>query len=208
MNSKPYCMEAVPVLKKGISASLLLAFVSIFPPVMASAEVPDWARALAQHPPRTSADDVDAVILADDQITNVKENGEVVTQGRLALKILRADGRKLAAFPVSFDSDSKVSYLHGWSITQKGQEYEAKDSDVFEQTVSSYEVYSDLKIKALRVPGADIGSVVAFEYEKNERPYIMQDFWNFQSFLPVEEARYEVHLAGGRPLYDDTGKHS
>lgn len=195
------------MLKKAISATLLLALVSILLPVMASAEVPDWVRALARHPAKTYADDVDAVILADDQVTTVKENGEIVTQGRLALKILRADGRKLAAFPVPYDSDSKVSYLHGWSITEKGQEYEAKASDVFEQTVSSFEVYSDLRIKALRVPGADIGSVVAFEYEQNRRPYIMQDFWDFQSFLPVEESRYELHLAGGWRVKTDWVNH-
>jgi hypothetical protein len=200
-------MEAVPVLKKIISATLLLALVSIFLPTIARADVPEWVRALAKHPAKAYADDVDAVILVDDQITIVKENGDIVHQGRLALKILRAEGRRFAAFPVPYDSDSRVSYLHGWSITDRGQEYEAKDRDVFEQTVSSYEVYSDEKIKALRVPGADIGTVVAFEYEQNARPYIMQDFWDFQSFVPVEESRYELRLASGWRVKTDWVNH-
>src|SRR5260370_37251879 len=207
MNSRLYYMEVVPVRKKVISAAFLV-LISTFLPAIAIAEVPEWVRALAKHPAKTYADDVDAVILLQDRITTVKENGEIVKQGRLAFKILRADGRQLAAFPVSYDSDSRVGYLHGWSITEKGQEYEAKDRDIFEQTVSSYEVYSDVKIKALRVPGADIGSVVAFEYEQNARPYIMQDFWIFQSFLPVEQSRYELRLGSGWRVKADWVNHS
>ncbi|HEY5026967.1 MAG TPA: DUF3857 domain-containing protein [Candidatus Angelobacter sp.] len=185
------------MLKKAINPRFLLLALTLlgFGSVASATDVPEWLRALSRQPAKSYADDVNAVILLDDQVTTVKENGEIVRHGRFAVRILRPEGREFAAFPVPYDSDSKVSYLRGWSITSKGQEYEAKD--VIEQTVSSYEVYSDLKIKAVRVPGADVGTVVGFEFEQKERPYIFQDHWDFQTTVPVESSRYELHLAPG-----------
>ncbi|MCU1255947.1 MAG: hypothetical protein JWM83_2246 [Candidatus Angelobacter sp.] len=189
--------EVAPVLKKAISPRFFLLALTVLGSCSAASatDVPEWLRYLSKQPAKTYADDVNAVILLDDQVTTVKENGEIVRHGRFAARILRPEGREFAAYPVFYDSDSKVSYLRGWSITGKGQEYEAKD--VMEQTVSSYEVYSDLKVKAVRVPGADVGTVVGFEFEQKERPYIFQDHWDFQTTVPVESSRYELHLAPG-----------
>jgi Domain of Unknown Function with PDB structure (DUF3857) len=189
--------EVVPVPKKAINATFFLLALSLlgFCPNAGATDVPEWLRSLSRQPAKSYADDVNAVILLDDQTTTVKENGEIVQRGRFAVRILRPEGRDFAAYPVFYDSDSKVNYLRGWSITSKGQEYETKD--IMEQTVSSYEVYSDLKIKAVRVPGADVGTVVGFEFEQKKRPYIFQDFWDFQTIVPVEQSRYELHLASG-----------
>lgn len=184
------------MLKKRINALLLIApFLLGFCPNASATDVPEWLRGLSRQPAKTYADDVNAVVLLDDQVTTVKENGEIIRHGRFAVRILRPEGKDYAAYPVAYDSDSKVNYLRGWSITGKGQEYEAKE--VMEQTVSSYEVYSDVRIKVVRVPGADVGTVVGFEFEQKERPYIFQDYWNFQSTIPVETSRYELHLASG-----------
>jgi len=189
--------EVAPVLKKAINPRFFLLALTVLGSCSAASatDVPEWLRYLSKQPAKSYADDVNAVILLDDQVTTVKENGEIVRHGRFAARILRPEGREFAAYPVFYDSDSKVSYLRGWSITGKGQEYEAKD--VMEQTVSSYEVYSDLKVKAVRVPGADVGTVVGFEFEQKERPYIFQDHWDFQTTVPVESSRYELHLAPG-----------
>jgi hypothetical protein len=51
--------------------------------------------------------------------------------------------------------------------------------------------------KALRVPAAEPGSVVAFEYELTSHPYAMQDLWAFQSTVPVRRARYVLSLPDG-----------
>ncbi len=182
------------MLKKAISAIVFLS-ACLWLPAAAAVEIPDWLRVTAKQPARAYADDVNAVVLLDDQTTTVKENGEIVNQGRRIIKILRAEGRRLADFEVHYRSDSKVNYLHGWSITSKGQEYEAKD--ISERSVSSYEVYADIKAKMIHVPGGDVGTVVGFEYEQQSRPYIFQDFWDFQSFWPVEKSRYRLHLGSG-----------
>lgn len=184
------------VRKKITNTTLLVVLLSMAS--LAHAEVPDWLHVLARQPAKTYAPDVEAVVLLDDETTTVKENGEIIHRQRIAWKVLRPEARDDAArFGVGYDSDSSVNYLRGWSITSKGQEYETKSGDVYEQTVSSFEVYSDKKSKNVRVGGSDVGSVVGFEYEMKGRPYILQDFWYFQSGEPVEQSRYELRLAPG-----------
>lgn len=187
------------MLKKAISSSVFLFALTLlgFSLPASAADVPEWLRNLQRQPAKTYADDVNAVILLDDNVTTVKDNGDLIKHARLVVKILRPEGRGWADYAVHYNGDSKVNYLRGWSITTKGQEYETKSSDVMEQGTSTYEVYADSKKKRLIVPGADVGTVVGFEYEKQERPYVFQDSWYFQRLEPVERSRYELHLASG-----------
>ncbi len=47
-------------------------------------------------------------------------------------------------------------------------------------------------------PGADVGTVVGFEYEQQENPYVFQDSWMIPAFPePVERSHYELRLASG-----------
>lgn len=199
--------EAAPVLKKAISAFVLLT-VSILVSASAQAEVPDWLRTLARQTQKTYADDVNAVVLLDERVLTVKDNGDLLKHGRRVLRILRPEGRELGAYYRYYNGDSKINFIRGWSITSKGQEYETKSGDVFEQNVSTYEVYSDAKIKAVRVPGADVGTVVGFEFEELEHPYTFHDTWRFQGEEPVENSRYELRLASGWRFQADWMNHT
>ncbi|HEU0047634.1 MAG TPA: DUF3857 domain-containing protein, partial [Nitrososphaera sp.] len=156
-------------------------------PSASATSVPDWLRSAAQQPVKHYADDVNSVELLSDTVANVKDKGEIITRRRVAFKILRPEGIKSSAtYGVPFDNETKINYLKGWSITAKGQEYETKDKDTIEVSTSSYEVFSDDKVRAITVPGAEVGTVVGFEYEQKERPYIFQISWSFQLSEPVE----------------------
>jgi hypothetical protein len=181
------------VLKKVISAGLFLFLINLVP-ASANAGVPDWLRSLAQQQVKKYADDANAVVLLDDQEITVKDNGEIVEHHRIAYRILRPEGKHYAELPVAFDKETKLNYLRGWSITAKGQEYEAKDKDSLEVSTTTFEVFSDEKVKFLRLPGGDVGTVVGYEYERKQRPYIFEDRWDFQSTIPVEKSRYSLHL--------------
>src|SRR5260221_2773566 len=158
------------------------------------AEVPAWLRTLARQTPKTYADDANAVALLDEKETSVNDKGEIVTHRRVAFRILRPEGRDYATYEIVFSNETKVNFLRGWSITSKGQEYEAKDKDAFERSISTYEVYSDDKEKILHVPGDDVGTVVGFEFERKNRPYVFDDTWVFQKSIPVERSRYTLRL--------------
>ena len=180
-------------MRKDKFAFLLLVFMGLS--ALARADAPAWLRELARQPTKSYADDVDIVYLLDEKTTTVKDNGEIVKHGRVAWRILRPEGKKRNYFYIDYDNDSTVYFLHGWSITARGQEYDVKD--VFERTATSYEVYSDTKIKVGMAPGAEVGTVIGFEYEQRARPYIFQDYWALQGEFPVERSRYELHLGQG-----------
>lgn len=161
----------------------------------AAATTPDWVRAAASQPPMAVDKEANALVLLDDQTTTVSETGDVYTLYRRAVKILRPEGREYAKVNVYFDRETKLKSLHAWSITSKGLEYEVKDKDFVE--VSPYsedELYNDVRARVTEVPGADPGTVIAYEYEQRDRPYLLEDEWQFQERIPVQLARYTLRL--------------
>jgi hypothetical protein len=155
-------------------------------------EIPAWVRGAipAELPP---AGEADAQVLLDHQVVQISLSGQIVLRHRRVVKILTAAGRSEAYLYVPFDDDSKVLSLAGWSIDPQGREYALRDKEAMETSLADYELYTDAKVKVLQVPG-DIGSIVAFEYSRNERPYLLQSTWHFQENVPVLYARYEVQL--------------
>jgi len=182
------------MLKKGISVALLGLVLGFWPAAVHAVSIPGWLREAARQPGKKYADDVNAVILMDFHETTVKDNTDIVTHGWIVYRILRPEGKEVARFGIGYSDDTKVRYLRGWSIAAKGQEYEVKEKDAFERSLSTYEIYSGAKEKILMVPGADVGSVVGFEYERKGRPLVFQQDWAFQGELPSEKMRFELRL--------------
>ncbi|HZE24618.1 MAG TPA: DUF3857 domain-containing protein, partial [Blattabacteriaceae bacterium] len=181
------------MLKKVIKLLPFVVLMGFLPP-SANAGVPDWLRSLAQQPAKTYADDANAVVLLDDQDTIVKDNGEIVTHERIAYRILRPEGKSYAGHPVYFDTETKINSFRGWSITAKGLEYEAKEKDGFERSLGSQQEFADTREKVIVLPGAEVGTVIGFEYEQKRRPYLFQDYWEFQDTVPVEKSRYTLRI--------------
>src|SRR5882724_293779 len=127
MNSKWSYARRQRMLKKSINTVIFFAVLGWS--LAGTAEVPDWLRNLARQTPKTYADDANAVVLLDDQETTVNDKGEIIEHGRVAYRILRPEGRDYATFAIFFSNETKVNSIRGWSITSKGQEYEAKDKD-------------------------------------------------------------------------------
>ncbi|HWZ46485.1 MAG TPA: DUF3857 domain-containing transglutaminase family protein [Candidatus Saccharimonadales bacterium] len=182
------------MLKKRISVALLGVILGFCSVAADAASIPDWLRNAARQTAKKYADDVNAVVLMDFRETTVKDNTDIVTHGWIAYRILRPEGKNIAQYEIAYSDETKVRYLRGWSITAQGQEYEVKEKDAFERSLSTYEIYSDAKEKILVVPGADVGSVVGFEYERKGRPLVFQEDWSFQDRLPREKMRFELRL--------------
>ena len=183
------------VRKEGVAFVLLLA---LHPLVVqdAFAGVPDWLRTAARTPLPAYPGDTKAVILLDEQTITVSNSGEISTLCRRACKILRPEGRALATFSVYHDTETRLTFLKAWSITAAGLEYEIKEKDAVETSPFSFALYEDTRLKLLRIPGADIGSVIGYEFEQKHRPYVFQDTWWFQGLTPVLTARLSLSLPG------------
>ena len=157
--------------------------------------VPDWVRAAipAQLP---AAGEARSIVLLDETVVTVSSATDINTRHRRVVKILTGSGKEDAYVGVWFDNDTKLRSLRGWSIDPAGQEYEVKEKDAVEMTASEYELFTDTRTKVMRLP-ADAGSIVAYESERRERPYMLQSSWRFQEDIPVALARYQLVLPQG-----------
>jgi hypothetical protein len=159
---------------------------------------PDWVKSASKMQLPTYPANTAGVVLVDETITTIRGAGEIGRLHRRAMKILGTEGRELGYAAVHFDSLVQLVSFHAWSITAKGDEWEVREREAAEVSTSESTLYGDQKAKVIRIPGAEPGTVVAFEYETREpQPQALQDAWSFQEELPVRSARYTLVLPAG-----------
>ena len=180
----------------GIIASLSAVF--LFAAVPARADSPAWMRSAASNPTPKYSDETKAVLLYDETTIVIKDAGEVRSIHRRVYRILRTSGRDRGMFDVSFDKDTKILAMKAWSYPSGGgKEYEIKEKDAVETQLTEGELYSDTRHRTLRIPAAEPGAVIGYEFEQRERPYILQNIWWLQSPDPVRQSRFILQLPPG-----------
>jgi len=177
---------------------------SIFGP----APLPEWVKTAAAQKLPVFPGTPKAAILLDETTYTVGTDGRAVEHVRRVVKILRPQGRDYGYPFVPFDKDSKVLSMHVWSIDAAGHEYTLKDEDITEigHPGEGGQLYDDEKAKVADPPGRDPGGVVAYEYERRERPYLAETNWQFQDELPRISQRFKLVLPAGF-VYTTTWAH-
>ena len=177
-----------------VRRTLLLAGGVGFLAAEAAGAVPDWVRSAAAErlPPYPA--DVSAVVLLDEQVTTVREKGEIHNLYRRAYRLLSSEGRERGVVEVPFDAETRISGLRAWSVSAQGKESEAKEKDAVETGLSDAALYSDERRILLRIPGGETGSTIAYEYEHRQRSFVLQNIWWFQQDIPVRRARFRLEL--------------
>jgi hypothetical protein len=166
----------------------------------AGGDAPAWMRALASVPLPAYDEKTDAVLLYSEDILNVQANGKIKSISRRAYKILRPAGRDYGMIHATFDSETRITGIHGWCIPAQGKDYEVKDKEVIETALTGLmngELVTDIRTKLLQIPAADPGNIVGYEIEHEDRPYVLEDEWSFQESVPVREAHYTLQLPSG-----------
>ena len=169
-------------------------------PVVRAASAPEWMRAQVGVPEPAHDEETDAVVLYSETELTVLAPGKLKRLERRVYKILRSDGEGYGVVGINFDSQSRITSMHGWSIPAQGKDFEVKDRDIIETAMSNIdggELISDIRRKVMRIPAAVPGSVIGYEIEQEMQPYEMTDEWDFQDTVPVREARYTVRLPPG-----------
>ena len=185
---------------RGMTHCLMAACLLTGIPVAQAGDAPQWMHALVSAPLPAHDEQTDTVLLYSEKIVEVQSADKIKTMVREAYKILRPGGRDAGIARVSFNSHEKISHLHGWSIPAQGKDYEIKDKDGVEVAlpkVEGSELITDVRTKAIEIPGADVGSIVGYEYERDEQPMVLQDTWSFQEESPVRESHYSLQLPAG-----------
>ena len=135
-----------------------------------------------------------------ERIVTVQSADKIKTTVREVYKILRPGGRDLGTLVIPFDSMTKISNLHAWSIPAQGKDYEVKEKDGAEvamPAVQGSELITDVRAKVVHIPAADPGNLVGWEYEQEDRPFVLQDIWYFQRTFPARESHYTLQLPAG-----------
>jgi len=168
------------------------------PSALAGGDAPPWMHALVNAPLPAYDEKTDAVLLYSETNVTVVSADKMRTQVREVYKILRPNGRHRGTVKVPFDAHSKINSLHGWCIPAQGKDYEVKEKDAIESAyMPDFVLASDAKVKILEIPAPDVGNIVGYEYETEERPVFLQDIWEFQEHDPVRESRYSLQLPPG-----------
>src|SRR5271154_2027664 len=149
----------------------------------ASGDAPAWMHALVNVPLPAHDEKTNAVQLYAETIVTVQSADKIKTQVRIAYKILRPGGRDLGIVVIPFDSLTKITNLHAWSIPAQGKDYEVKDKDAVEvalPAVQGSDLITDVRAKVVHIPAADPGNIIGYEYEQEDHPFVLQDVWYFQ----------------------------
>src|SRR5215472_5846892 len=162
-------------------------------------DAPPWMHAQAQATLPAYDEKTDAVLLYSDTQVTVVSSDKVKTTVREAYKILRPNGRARGFVHVYFNPQRKIKSIHGWCIPALGKDFEVKDKEATETSLDleGAELVSDVKYKTLRIPAAEPGNIVGYEYEVEEQPLFLQDTWEFQEADPVRESHYSLQLPPG-----------
>ena len=199
--SRPACsrdLRKAPARLASLAGLALLA-ACCFAPARADTSIPDWVRAAAAQPVPTLPASTKAIVLLEDETYTVAPDGRATEKVRRVIKILRPQGRDDAEPWVWYDKDSKVVSFHVWSIDPAGHNYALKDNDILDLGTPGEggELYSDTRVKRASPPGRDPGGIVAFEYERRDRPYLAETSWFFQDDLPRISQSFTLTLPAG-----------
>ncbi len=162
-------------------------------------DAPGWMHALVSAPLPAHDEKTNAVVLLEERNVSVQSIDKIKVHERVVYKILRPEGRDRGNVRIYFNPEEKITNLHGWCIPAQGKDYEVKDKDAIEGSAPAEGGYliDDTKEKLLRIPAPDPGNIIGYEYEMEERPFWLQDVWEFQGWDPVRESHYSLQLPAG-----------
>jgi transglutaminase-like putative cysteine protease len=193
-------MDGLYDLVRRLSCGVALPVALLLPAAYATAKdgTPDWVRTAAAQKLPVYPADTNSVVLLDDTTYTVAPDGTASEHVRRAIKILRPQGRDSGLVYVPFDGDRKIRSFRVWSISPDGHEFELNKNEIVEFGYPGQgNLYEDMRVKAARPAGRDPGGVIAYEYERTERPYIAETTWFFQDDTPRLSQVFTLELPAG-----------
>jgi hypothetical protein len=161
--------------------------------------LPDWVKGLAALPTPEHDDKTAAVTLAAETELAVDANGRITRLERRAYRILRPEGASRGTFQAVVDSETRLRRFHAWYLPPNGKEFELDDKDAVDVALNipNGQLISDTRVRLLRAPGVAPGSIVAYESQQDQRPYVLTEKWQFEDTIPVLGASFRLRLPAG-----------
>jgi hypothetical protein len=198
-----YCRRRLKPASSGCFLSLAVGFAFLLicvPQARAGDDAPQWMHALASSPLPPHDEETDAILLYSEENVSLQSTNSMKVSVRRAYKVLRPGGRReYGEVAVELAPHKKVSGLQAWCIPVSGKDYHVKEKEAIEVSpdVDGGDLITDVKFRVIRIPAADPGSIVGYEYQTEETPLILQDQWEFQDRIPAVNTRYSLDLPSG-----------
>jgi hypothetical protein len=183
------------------AAALLLALCPLCPANWfgGKQDPPQWGLDAAKTPTPAYVKDASSVILYDEYVETIDDQGRAVEREREAIRILKPQGRNVSC-EVSYDVDEKINYFREWTIAADQKQYQAQDTDFIDVGDTGIPVMlSTRKARVVHPPAADVGATIICESEELLEPYLRETVWQIQGHVPAVFQALEVDLPPGRP---------
>ena len=180
---------------------MLLLFACAAPPAVGKGKpdpAPQWAVDAAKTPTPASAKDAKAIVLFDEYLITIDEHNHAVERERVAVRILKPQGRGHSHCSIGYDVDEKLNYFRSWTILPDGRQFQAMDTDFVDHgAYAAPELQFTERIRTVNPPASDPGAVVVCETEQDLRPYMNEEDWQIQSSIPILFEALELVLPPG-----------
>jgi hypothetical protein len=162
--------------------------------------VPQWGLDAAKTRTPEYAKDSAAVILFDEYVETIDEQGRSLEREREAIRILKPQGRGNTC-EVSYDVTEKVNYFRVWTIAADEKQYQAQDTDFVDRGDTDIPIMlSTRKWRVARPPAVDVGATIICESEELMEPYLQEKTWGWQGHIPVVFEALELNLPAGKAV--------
>ncbi len=160
---------------------------------------PSWMRQAASVNAPGYEKNIKAVVLHNEQQTQLTSDGRLVTTENRAVKILTREGRREAvAYALYLVSSGKVREITAWLIRPDGTTKEYDKKTIIDRISDPDDVYDEYRVKIIDgTSDVDVGSIFGYTIVSEDRPLFFQDRYIFQDDLPTIYSRYSLSLPNG-----------
>lgn len=160
---------------------------------------PTWLRQASSMAVPGYEKDVPAVVLHDEQLVSLNNDGRLTTTENYAVKLLSREGKEHAiARAFYLVSTGKVKEMQAWVIRPGGTSKEFDKKTVLDMISDTDDVYNEGRVKVIDgSEDVDTGYVFGYTIVTEETALFYQDQWAFQSRLPTLMSRYALNLPSG-----------
>lgn len=140
-----------------------------------------------------------AVVLGQWTEFTVDASGRFVKTERRALRVLNRKAAEAYLDVVGEENtDQKVTSVQTWAIASSGHVTQSNKKDIATAgEFSSFEGFTDVRVRGIQTPGAEDGSLVGSEVVTQGRILVNGESFQMEDQLPVREAQLHVSVPSG-----------
>jgi hypothetical protein len=192
-------ISRVPVLSRLLLGALFLCVALAGHSVHGADSAPDWLAAAGRVDLNHFGDGSAAVVVGEWTDFTVDATGKFVMTERRALRVLnrRSADQFLNAIG-NENNDTKVTSIETWAISPSGRVTQSGKKDLITASdFAGFEVFSDDRVKMIKIPGAEDGSLVGFEIVTQGRLPISGEKFRMEEVIPVRASELHVSVPSG-----------